>query len=243
MAFHAFTAAANTTPSGHQGNFLKFWKSLDQQESPDNDDEIVISDSCIDILKGIIDLRDQVAYGGKDSLPLNQVVLVLQEIRDSSVFPESAEYWDSVIAGLSGDDNHDDMVISLDDISEAVLVFLKNLSSPQTDPSSSSSSHADELENFKQYINTTLEKLREEVGIETGKLRIELDHLSHQQQQDKDKPRVDAPSQSSTRFSTPRENPVAPPLPFPPQSATTNNNGMFRFCCSNGDIGTNCLIQ
>jgi hypothetical protein len=228
MAYHAYTAKG-----GEGENFLVFWSLIDSEDDIE-DASTELTDSSLDILRGIVVLRDQVVKTRYTHVPLVDVVKILKQIQEKSIFPESSDYWEGVISSMCPS-APDEQTISLNEISEAVLSFLKNLSTGDGISSSHASDvHNAELENFKQYINTTLDKLREEMGIETRELREEIDQIRSVESLKA------VSSLPTTTQSTPRNHPV-PKLPFSAPRRPSTDAG-FRICCSS-DIASNCLIN
>jgi len=222
VAYHAYTVR------GKPGeNFLSFWHNMDSSNEtlhrPSSPSEV--SDYSIDILKGILVLRDEIVTINSSFIPGKKFRKILTRIRNDSVFPETVDYWDTVMSGLDFDGESG---IAIAEISEATFQFLKNLASADSVSRTTSRSDlaaTEDLERLRSFVQQSLEKLREEVAKETGELKGRIDEVA-------------------TSHTTPR--PSVPELPIPSrrrerppvvQSTTT------RACCGHDGLIENCLIQ
>lgn len=228
-AYHAFTVR------GKPGeNFLTFWYHLDSSsKSPRSVPLSEVTDYSVDILHGIVVLRNEIVSFSSQRIAGKKFKKILTRIRNDSVFPETVEYWDTVMNGLDFDDNDG---ISVFEISEATFQFLKNLASADTVSRTTSRSDlaaTEDLERLRSFVNQSLEKLRQEVAKETNELKEKLDEVA------------------TTTHTTPR--PTVPELPIPSRvrdrrradsSNVTPPIPPNRACCGHdGGFVENCLIQ
>jgi hypothetical protein len=209
LAYHAFTVR------GKPGeNFLTFWYNMDTSSSQSSTrPPSEPSDYSIDVLQGILILRDEVASKTSTKIRLKTFKYLLTRIRNNSVFPETVEYWDTVMSSLDVEDG-----ISVAEISEAVLQFLRNLASADTiSRTTSDAAGMDDLERLRAFVQQS------------------LDHLKQEQDQLKEK----IEEVATTTHSTPR--PTPPELPIPSRRTTRVAAEPSRACC--GSIAEDCLIQ
>ena len=226
VAYHAYTVR------GKPGeNFLSFWYHMDSLSSktPRSDEKSTeeVTDYSIDILKGILVLRNEVAQISSPQIGGKKFKKILTKIRNNSVFPETVEYWETVMSGLDFD--HEDG-ISISEISEAIFQFLKNLASADSVSRTTSKSDlaaTEDLERLRTFVQLSLDKLREEVAKETKEMKEKLDEVA-------------------TAHTTPR--PTVPELPIPSRrrqlaSSSSAPSSSNRACCGHDGFVENCLIQ
>jgi hypothetical protein len=208
VAYHAFTVR------GKPGeNFLTFWYNMDSTLHSSNRSPSEPSDYSIDILKGILVLRDEVASSTSTKIRSKKFKYLLTRIRNNSVFPETVEYWDTVMSGLDVEDG-----ISVSEISEAVLQFLRNLASAETvSRTTSEAAGMDDLERLRAFVQQSLENLKQE----QDQLKEKIEEVA------------------TTTHSTPR--PTPPELPIPSRRARAVQPPPRRACC--GSVAEDCLIQ
>lgn len=227
LAYHAYTVR------GKPGeNFLKFWYHMEttthNQSTHPPISPSEVSDYTIDILRGILILRDEVVAISSPKIGTKFFRKVLTRIRNTSVFPESVEYWNTVMSGRLDFEGEG---VSVNEVSEATFQFLKSLASADTVSKTTSDPSAtdEELQRLRLYVQQSLEKLRQEVAKETEGIKVKLDEVA-------------------TAQSTPR--PTVPELPIPSRrrvrqtSGTSPRNPPARVCCGHdNNLIENCLIQ
>ena len=240
VAYHLFILERR---GNREIDFLTFWyKEARSGNAAAHTDASVseeVSDSTLEILKGIEDLRDRVVEEslhktGKQSkaIQMSSLKSILEEIRFHSIFPESIEYWTSVIDSAT-DVNTDS--ISLAELSDAVITFIKGGSNRSTSSAISNSSSIDqlyeELADLRRHVNSSLKDMQSELRTEAKKIKEEVTR-----------------SGVSTRESSAQNSPqMTPSLPIKNRRSTavavdsspeTNNR---QFCCSTNV--SECLMQ
>ena len=117
----------------------------------------------MDILRGIEILRDKVVFesrsryvrkGQARSVSVSFVKDVIENsILTISQFPESHQYWTSVLVSVHEIDSPH---VSLEELSEAVLAFLKGISISAAPPS-------EEMAKIKEYVDQSIREVKEMV--------------------------------------------------------------------------------
>ena len=169
MVYHMFTLEKRRKTDI---DFLSFWYA---ESRSDAEGEEEVSDSTADILKGIEELRNRVveeASGSPLQVSLNTVRTILESIRFHSSFPESIDYWNSVIGSTAQVRSRG---ITVRELSEAVVSFLQGISAPSSNASSSEGAEtavslmAEEIESIRRFVDTSLSDMRKEIRTEKMK--------------------------------------------------------------------------
>lgn len=163
IALHQFTLEKHKKP---ELDFLSFWfaESRNQVYSISEPE-----DHISEILSGLETFRDNVVEQSRGrSVSLLAVRGVVFDLERSASFTETREYWQSVLESLQ---NQPSSLVTLSDLSEAVVSFLKSVESGDT---SSSSAQSLELDALRTYINQSLTELRTEIKRESLKMKAEI---------------------------------------------------------------------
>ena len=161
IALHEFTLAK---PGKPDLDFLSFWfADAKNYPLPPSHPEDHISE----ILGGIETFRDKTVEASRGrSVSLFAVRTIVYDLERNAKFSDTKEYWKSVLESLQ---HQPSSLVSLSDLSDAVMSFLRSVDS--TDSQSAASA---ELDSLRTYVTQSLSELRSEIKRESLKLRSEI---------------------------------------------------------------------
>jgi hypothetical protein len=165
IVYHAFTLEQQRKPDL---DFLTYWFSETRSKGESSGDDK--SSYTSEIVGGIEIFRDKVVQESRGrTVSLLVVRGVVFDLERSAVFPETKEYWKSVLESLHHQPSNS---VPLSDLSDAVVSFIKSIG--ENDGSSEGKNSSSEMEDFKRYVNNTLSELRSEIKRESLRVKKEI---------------------------------------------------------------------
>ena len=152
-------------------DFLTYWFG----ETNGSDVAISPDDGTSDIINGIVLFRNKVVEQCRGKyISLLAVRGIVFDLQRDSRFPESKEYWGSVLESLQ---HQPSSSVPIADMSEAVISFLKSIGSPDESSHASeapNSAVVEELESLRNFVNSSMREMRSEIRRESAKLKSEM---------------------------------------------------------------------
>jgi hypothetical protein len=171
IAYHQYTLERT---KNKDLDFLAYWFAESQRQGDNTPNPSPAEDSTADILSSIEIFRNKVVEQCRGKyISLLAVRGIVFDLQRDAAFPESKEYWTSVLESLQ---HQPSSSVPISDLSEAVISFLRAIEQTSSgessvQPGDSSSSLSEELEALKTYVNTSIRDIRMEMRRESQKLK------------------------------------------------------------------------